>query len=55
MCGITGRVDYSRDLTQERSVIEAMTETINQNRAAGKSGGSHLPTRKTPNRYMSSG
>ena len=28
MCGITGWVDYSRDLTQERAVIEAMTETM---------------------------
>jgi len=28
VCGMTGWVDYSRDLTLERSVIEAMTETM---------------------------
>jgi asparagine synthase (glutamine-hydrolysing) len=28
MCGITGWVDYSRDLTQERDVIDAMTLTM---------------------------
>jgi len=28
MCGITGWVDYSRDLTKERAVIDAMTETM---------------------------
>ena len=28
MCGITGWVDYSRDLTRERSLIVAMTETM---------------------------
>ncbi|MEI7717273.1 MAG: asparagine synthetase B, partial [Mycobacterium sp.] len=28
MCGMTGWVDYSRDLTRERAVIEAMTETM---------------------------
>ena len=28
MCGMTGWVDFSRDLTRERSVVEAMTETM---------------------------
>ncbi len=28
MCGMTGWVDFSRDLTRERAVIEAMTETM---------------------------
>ena len=28
MCGMTGWVDFSRDLTRERTVIEAMTETM---------------------------
>jgi len=28
MCGMTGWVDFSRDLTQERTAIEAMTETM---------------------------
>ena len=28
MCGMTGWVDYSRDLTRERPVVEAMTETM---------------------------
>ena len=28
MCGMTGWVDFSRDLTLERAVIEAMTETM---------------------------
>ena len=28
MCGITGWVDFSRDLTRERASIEAMTETM---------------------------
>jgi len=28
VCGMTGWVDYSRDLTRERGVIEAMTETM---------------------------
>ena len=28
MCGMTGWVDYSRDLTRERAVIDAMTETM---------------------------
>ena len=28
MCGMTGWVDYARDLTRERAVIEAMTETM---------------------------
>lgn len=28
MCGMTGWVDYSRDLTRERAVVEAMTETM---------------------------
>ena len=28
MCGMTGWVDFSRDLTRERAVIEAMSETM---------------------------
>jgi len=28
VCGMTGWVDYSRDLTRDQSVIEAMTETM---------------------------
>ncbi len=28
MCGMTGWVDFSRDLTRERAAIEAMTETM---------------------------
>ena len=28
MCGITGWVDFSRDMTREREVIDAMTETM---------------------------
>ena len=28
MCGMTGWVDFSRDLTRERIVVEAMTETM---------------------------
>ncbi len=28
MCGMTGWVDFARDLTRERTVIEAMTETM---------------------------
>jgi len=28
VCGMTGWVDYARDLTRERAVIEAMTETM---------------------------
>jgi asparagine synthase (glutamine-hydrolysing) len=28
MCGITGWVDFDRDLTQERALIDAMTETM---------------------------
>jgi asparagine synthase (glutamine-hydrolysing) len=28
MCGITGWVDFSRDLTQERATIDAMTQTM---------------------------
>ncbi len=28
MCGITGWVDFERDLTQERAVIQAMTDTM---------------------------
>ena len=28
MCGITGWVDFSRDLTRERASIDAMTETM---------------------------
>ena len=28
MCGITGWVDFARDLTQERALIDAMTETM---------------------------
>lgn len=28
MCGMTGWVDFSRDLTREQAVIEAMTETM---------------------------
>ena len=28
MCGMTGWVDFSRDLTRERTVIEVMTETM---------------------------
>ena len=28
MCGMTGWVDFARDLTRERAVIEAMTETM---------------------------
>jgi asparagine synthase (glutamine-hydrolysing) len=28
MCGITGWVDFSRDMTRERAVIDAMTETM---------------------------
>jgi asparagine synthase (glutamine-hydrolysing) len=28
MCGITGWVDYSRDLTRERELMDAMTETM---------------------------
>ena len=28
MCGMTGWVDYSRDLTREQDAIEAMAETM---------------------------
>ena len=28
MCGITGWVDFARDLTRERDVIDAMTLTM---------------------------
>ena len=28
MCGITGWVAFDRDLTQERALIDAMTETM---------------------------
>ena len=28
MCGITGWVDFERDLTAERPVLEAMTRTM---------------------------
>ncbi len=28
MCGMTGWVDFSRDLTREQAAIEAMTETM---------------------------
>src|SRR5271169_6706813 len=28
MCGITGWVDFSRDMTQERALIDAMTQTM---------------------------
>jgi asparagine synthase (glutamine-hydrolysing) len=28
MCGITGRAGYQRDLSAQRPVIEAMTETM---------------------------
>ena len=28
MCGITGWVDFDRDLTRERTLIDAMTETM---------------------------
>ncbi len=28
MCGMTGWVDFAQDLTRERAVIEAMTETM---------------------------
>jgi asparagine synthetase B (glutamine-hydrolysing) len=28
MCGITGWLDYERDLRAERRVVEAMTETL---------------------------
>jgi asparagine synthase (glutamine-hydrolysing) len=28
MCGITGWVDFERDLRRERGVVDAMTETM---------------------------
>ena len=28
MCGITGWVDFSRDMTRERALIDAMTQTM---------------------------
>lgn len=28
MCGIAGWIDYGRDLTQERAIVDAMTQTM---------------------------